>query len=433
MSERFFTLLCSCLERETIDFLFKCGITFLPYTTINRKTLLDYPKYIRYLDFVKLRQIINQLIAGDTARNLLELEISKMLFSRCTSILGLMLIDDLHPIHHFPRANQALSQLNEFQSKSEMNSLFFYGLSQICRNIQKLDVFYTRENSGLVTLIELQHELKYFTFSTDIYLDTPSSYYDSPCESIGNALILHKNSLILLEISGNGCISLEIIKELTNLRRLILGISSEEFEDFAHLENLKLPFLESLEVHYIIPSLKKLSKLIESTNGNLQIIFLGADLLADLGDIELYNKTIAKYCSKLKFVTIYLIDPSLYGLEGIFESCRNLEVINFIGWNDNIDGAKLLNIIRKFGSLNLSHLIFDGKSCLTPDALELFLETWKTRNQLSLSFYGLRSLPLSLELIGETFLDKGILKNFNVYEHDVNELVYNHYITIKRR
>ncbi|CAG8723234.1 13136_t:CDS:2, partial [Funneliformis mosseae] len=368
--------------RGTIDFLFKCGITFLPYTTINRKTLLDYPKYIRYLDFVKLRQIINQLIAGDTARNLLELEISKMLFSRCTSILGLMLIDDLHPIHHFPRANQALSQLNEFQSKSEMNSLFFYGLSQICRNIQKLDVFYTRENSGLVTLIELQHELKYFTLSTDIFLDTPSPYYDSPCESIGNALILHKNSLILLEISGNGCISLEIIKELTNLRRLILGISSEEFEDFAHLENLKLPFLESLEVHYIIPSLKKLSKLIESTNGNLQIIFLGADLLADLGDIELYNKTIAKYCSKLKFV------------------------INFIGWNDNIDGAKLLNIIRKFGSLNLSHLIFDGKSCLTPDALELFLETWKTRNQLSLSFYGLRSLPLSLELIGETFLDK---------------------------
>src|SRR2546421_4366177 len=112
--------------------------------------------------------IENQQFVYSTRRTyLIVQEIIKMFINQISSLKKLMNINNrtflnIMNFTHFPGARDCLTELSELDCDSDVNSEFFYQLSQICHSIQSLTInFGFGVSSGLRDLISSQNNLKH--------------------------------------------------------------------------------------------------------------------------------------------------------------------------------------------------------------------------------------------------------------------------------
>src|SRR5438045_4036805 len=104
-------------------------------------------------------------------------EDSKSLFSClmvnrlwCETVISILDIGSIkHQIFYFPEAKARLESLCELKCDTSIDSSYFYGLVRICQYIQRLIIInkYLKVNHGMVKLIEIQRNLKYFEWKDD--------------------------------------------------------------------------------------------------------------------------------------------------------------------------------------------------------------------------------------------------------------------------
>src|SRR6266498_1095335 len=88
---------------------------------------------------------------------------------KCLELKYLDMRSIKYQIFYFPEARTRLESLCELRCDTSIDYSYFYGLSHFCQNINKLIIVNvdTKPNHGIVKLIEIQKNLKYFEWKDD--------------------------------------------------------------------------------------------------------------------------------------------------------------------------------------------------------------------------------------------------------------------------
>ncbi|GET04891.1 hypothetical protein GLOIN_2v1791318 [Rhizophagus clarus] len=191
-----------------------------------------------------------------------------------------------HQIFYFPGAKACLESLCELKCDTSIHHSYFYELSQSCQHIQRLiiDKININPNHGIVKLIEVQRNLKYFEWN-DVY----NEYMVDHCEDIFLALgkkVLPKFFKLKTLISDD---YISLIKELEQLKKQ------------AYYHNLEILNLKRCD-------LNTFSSIIENSGECLKkILFRPHDII------------------KCHFMEILLFLFHLIELENLLKFCKNLK------------------------------------------------------------------------------------------------------------
>ncbi|RIA99716.1 hypothetical protein C1645_746529 [Glomus cerebriforme] len=252
---------------------------------------------------------------------------------------------------------------------------FFCQLSQICHNIQSLNITFGEEISdGIADLISGQQNLKYLKIN---------ERHD--CEDLTNIIpLLSKlpNTLIKLKLCNGYHIPLSFISKFTNLQELLISIEYDASEDFIHhpfndfkeLQYVTFSQLRILEFPYSSPKCEYLIKFLE-INGKYLKEFQAIDCENSL------NLSISKFCPNLKSLCTQFMNNEMETAKLIFNNCKQLENIE-IWCSDSLLNEKiLLNTIAEFSPKNLCGLTYARNIMpeLSTNVLEFFFISWANR------------------------------------------------------
>src|ERR1043165_2131110 len=126
----------------------------------------------------------------------------------------------------FLDTGDCLKHLSKLSCCSSIHSEFFYQLSQICHNIQSLEILFENNISdGLTNLISAQKGLK--------HLDIYTYYYGKDLTPL-SLFAKHSSTLIKLNVKiPETYVPLSFIAKFTNLQELELTSYNEDaFNDF---------------------------------------------------------------------------------------------------------------------------------------------------------------------------------------------------------
>ncbi|CAG8463879.1 112_t:CDS:2 [Diversispora eburnea] len=284
-----------------------------------------------------------------------------------------------------------------FRCSSYISPTIFYGLAQICRNIEDLTVeFCDRDHDGVNSLIRVQKEMKYFECKLI------NGGEEQCCQLLGNALKSQAHSLLKLDLGKQSCIPLIVIPDFTYLCYLRFGLSSEISEETAeYLKKAKLPNLVTLIIDGDPVRSDILESLIIGTNGNFQKLHMSGWCPDGIDDPGYILPVLSGYCPKLKILTIWIDEDDYEELEVLLNICQELECIYLRCANMYTDEPELFNILKRVEMPNLSKLKLED--CWLVDqayAFEEFLRCRKNREDVK---------PISLEVVGyinsEMYLD----------------------------
>jgi len=243
----------------------------------------------------------------------------------------------------YPGARDCLKNLPNFYCRSDIHPGFFNQLSQICHNIQYINITFENKISyGLKDLISVQKNLKFFIMR--IY----------NCEDLTNLIHLlskFSDTLIKYELNeqlfgGNYNMPLSFIAKYTNLKELVLSfdIYSDSFKCFKNLEFVTFPQLEILEFPFIHPRIEELIKFLENNGKNLKKFRIYCI------DDSLYL-AIANFCSNLRRL-FTMESNNLELLKKIFNSCKHLKNIGIRCGDNNLNDKEVLETITNYSSRN---------------------------------------------------------------------------------
>src|SRR6266536_2444243 len=162
--------------------------------------LFDYLSFCRSINVDILNTIIS--IGSSTLYNqfLLQREIYSLLIKKCPELKYLNIGLIKHQIFYFPEAKNRLESLCELKCNTSIDPSYFYGLARVCQYIQRLIIISKNMmvNHGMVKLIEIQRNLKYFEWKDDFEDD---DYVEDPYEEILLALTKNADTLNYLIMS----------------------------------------------------------------------------------------------------------------------------------------------------------------------------------------------------------------------------------------
>ncbi|CAI2163509.1 4076_t:CDS:1 [Funneliformis geosporum] len=303
------------------------------------------------------------------------------------------------PITTYPGAKESLSTITEFVCSSNIDSVIFYHMSQICHNIESLSI--TLENvisNGLTDLISVQRNLKYL----DILHECNDVMYVPP-------LITNLNDTVTkLRLEGRYLIPLSFISKLTNLQELLLSFRFEGFED---MEYISLPNLQILKFYYNVLIPKPLTTFLENSGRNLRELDLH-----NTNDDSL-NLAVAKFCSNLKSLRTVIQDEESATLKMILKGCLQLESIYLLCGSTYLDESRLIEIIvdyspKYFHELNMDY-VGDLEHQLFSIALAPVFKRWTYRTPkitLSLFIVGFCGIRRASKRVIIDFHKLGIIK-----------------------
>ncbi len=357
---KIFNTLIACLPDESKDLLFKNGI-FIS-TPTSKLPLFNYPS------FCKVLSIIDLIIITGGGSFILE-EILKMYMKQISSLKRLIYNLDIYYTKipnfiNFPGAKDCLKNLSELRCSSNINSEFFYQLSQICHNIQLLTIeISTNSLDRLNDLISSQNNLKSISFIGCI----------CEYENVDNTkLSLTKNSNTLTKLYLQKISPLSFLTELTNLQELTLTLVEKKVEDFEVIQHVTFPHLQILKfIDDVYPKIETLIKFLENSGKNLRKFQVGK-----------CNKSlslaIGEFCPNLESLhTILMFD--IKSLAVIFRGCQQLESLKTLCSKTYLKGKKLLEIVAKYSPENFHELKLHNYVELDPNDLETFFMSWKKR------------------------------------------------------
>src|SRR6266536_785160 len=185
------------LSDDIKEFLTKQGIQ-LPSVS-HQPLLFDYLTFCRSININTMNTIISTGSSLAYNQFLLQQEFYNLFMKKCPEVKCLDMRSIKHQIFYFPEAKARLESLCELKCDTSIDSSYFYGLSYICQCIQRLIIFNVnpKANHGIVKLVEVQKNLKYFEWKDDF---EENDYFTDPYEEILLELEKKADSLNHLKI-----------------------------------------------------------------------------------------------------------------------------------------------------------------------------------------------------------------------------------------
>jgi hypothetical protein len=399
----------------------------------TQKPLFNYASFCKIIDSGKINFMVYHSIKDNNLNHLsdyheylVEQEILKLLINNTSKLKCLIICYKSHPIALYPNSYISLSQLSELHCNTSIESTVFYGLSQLCRNIEKLIIEgYNDENEGLITFIKQQINLRKVKF----YEDDDEPYAQGKCSRIGCALATKVSSIKELDIGKTAITFPPALLEdfQDNLTIFKFGINYDTIDaaladDLENvLRNISIPNLQQLIIYNSCPPFDIVAKIVEKSKGDIRKISIG-DYDSDEDD-DILISTIAKNCPKLEYLMIW-VGENLKELTGLFKECKQLKglVLQSI-WTiilkRNVD--ELLELIYDSASKQLRKFKMIGDWEISKDVLEKFLDNWKKQERKSLDLYITKSLICKGKNYYDDIISKykemGVIRNFGYEEY----------------
>ncbi|CAB4425913.1 unnamed protein product [Rhizophagus irregularis] len=302
-----------------------------------------------------------------------------------------------HQIFSFPEAKVRLESLCELKCDTSIDSSYFYGLSRFCQYIQRLIIVHIcpKPNDGIVKLIDVQKNLKYFEWKDDFDEDF---LVEDPYEKILLALEKKANNIDHLRIFFQFVDGLErksLQKILPKFQKLKTLMIEDDYYFFTEeqLNNLVYHDLEILNIEW--NGLNVLSSIIANSGGHLKkVLFKPYDTI-EIEDASFHKdslnfiRKIYENCPLIEYLSI-MFSPSkkhFAEFEKLLKVCKNLKSILLVITDTPDDetyyekiiesGDELLKVLISSAPTNLKEIRFFNHFKFSSKNLEEFLIKWK--------------------------------------------------------
>ncbi len=286
-----YNTLIACLPNESKKLLYKNKIIIL--TSTSKPPLFNYVTFIKKISINQIcDKIINLLENRQSITSegfdkiaLVTQEIFKMLMNQTLKKLNFFeFYKSRHlsngsryfsnssiyfsniPFTIYPGAIECLRNLSKFKCGSDLSSEFFCQISQICHNLQSLEIMIKDIISdGLTDLLSTQQNLK--------YLSTNNHSHNNNLAKIIPSITKLPNNLIKLHICKRrwSDLPLTFISKFTNLQELSFSFC-DLVGDFKTLQYIEFPRLQILKFN-VMYSNDELIKFLEINGKNLKEIY----------------------------------------------------------------------------------------------------------------------------------------------------------------
>ncbi|CAB4436709.1 unnamed protein product [Rhizophagus irregularis] len=391
-----FIIITSYLSDDIKEFLTRLGIQ-KPLVSYH-SLLFDYLSFCRSVDITIINSIISTGSSSTNHRLFLQQEFYGVFMKKCPELKYLDMKSIEHQIFYFPEAKLRFESLYELKCDTSIDFSYFYGLARISQYIQKLTIVNNIDkeaNLGIVKLIEVQKNLKYFEWKDDRY------YYSSnvdPYKEILLALVKKADTINHLKMifMHNDRTLQKVLPKLRKLKTLII-------DDFSYCneQQLKMCVYHDLEIFKIdYYDLKAASIIIENSGGRLKKFLLVSyelDFIDNFNeDTLVFTRKIYENCPSIEYLPL-AFSPSerhFSEFENLLKGCKNLKSLllivcdmeKVITEEKNLleIGDDLLKILVRSAPTSLREIIFLYDYKFSFEALEEFLEKWRDRPALSI-------------------------------------------------
>jgi hypothetical protein len=404
--------------------------------------LFDYLSFCRSINVEIINSIIS--VGSSLAYNqfCMQQEFYYLFMRKCQDLRYFDMKSIKHQIFHFPEANTRLESLCELKCDTSIDSSYFYGLSRSCQHIQRLVIvnIYTKLNHGIIKLIEVQKNLKYFKWS-DEFDNYPE---EDPYREILLALEKKADSLDHLII-----LSYEYAKDFddTFLQKILpkfhklktLAIDCFPYFTDEQVKILAYQYLEILNIELI--SLNGISSVIKNSGGRLKKILFRPHNIHDIefdginfneNSLDFIRK-IYENCPSIEYLSIAFFPSKEHfsEFEKLLKICKNLKSLLLVILNLDIEmetiekmknGEILLQILIKSAPTNLKEIrFFDDDFKFSLENLEEFFESWRGRTALSILTSDSLYEREDYKKLIDKYKNDGIIKDFRyVFCYRVN-------------
>ncbi|RIA88192.1 hypothetical protein C1645_775614 [Glomus cerebriforme] len=261
------------------EFLNSQGIQ-LP-SILHQSLLFDYFSFCESINIDIMNSII--CIGSSFIQFSLQQEFYNLIMRKCSELKYLDMGSSIkHQIYYFPEAKAHLKSLCELKCETCINYKFFYGLSRICQNIQRFVIINISPKTvytGLIKLIEVQKNLKYFEWRDDFLAN------DNLCPYEEVFLMLEKKADILnnlvINLKYRFFVHSTLQKIILKFHKLkLLMVNGYVLISKEPSSMLIYPDLEILHIDYI--TISAASSIIENSGGNLKEILLFNTLILNI-------------------------------------------------------------------------------------------------------------------------------------------------------
>ncbi|CAG8696951.1 9969_t:CDS:2 [Rhizophagus irregularis] len=338
-----------------------------------------------------------------------------------------------HQIYYFPEARLRLETLYELRCDTSIDYLYFYGLARLCQYIQRVIInnVNINTNHGIVKLIEVQKNLKYFEWIDD--LDECYDIRVDPYKEILLALGKNADTINHLELFFlySDRTPPKVYPKFHKVKTLIINYFGSLNE-----EQLKMCIYHDLEVlkigHY---DLNAASIIIENSGRNLKKIYLEFCIYYDYYDnfnehSHILIRKIHENCPSIKYLSL-IFPPSkqhFNEFEILLQMCQNLKSLLLIIFMNKIRneekhleyGEELLKILIRSSHNNLREIRFLYVK-FSLESLEEFFEKWRGRPALSIVTCNRIYKEDNYVKLINRYKNNGVIKDF-IYESHYNIL-----------
>ncbi|PKC01399.1 hypothetical protein RhiirA5_414734 [Rhizophagus irregularis] len=387
-----FIVIASYLSDDIKKSIAKLGIQLPSFT--HQSLLFDYLSFCRSINVYTIRIItfIGSFLAHD--QFLLQQEFYYLFMKKFPELKYLDMRSIRHQIFYFPEASLRFESLCELKCDTSIDSSYFYGLAQLCQYIQELIIINVDPTNlhGVVKLIEVQKNLKYFEWKDDhsmfdiVHASGPDQdFYNEVLFALekNSNNITHLNFYFIFIIYS----SLKVFPKFYRLKTLMTSFDSYDEEQ------LKLCTYRDLEIFKMNNcNLKAASIIIENSGGHLKKILIEPYELIEFIDSFSKNsfdfiRNIHKFCPLIEFLSLIFFPLDMYfaELEKLLKTCHNLKSLllfsmpyGVLSRKEILDyGENLLEVLIISTPINLKELRFCGNFEFSLETLEEFLERWE--------------------------------------------------------
>jgi hypothetical protein len=293
----------------------------------------------------------------------------------------------------------------------------------MCKSVEGLELFINESNNNdqIIKLIETPQKLYSVCFQTGRY-----RVEERFSKALENSLITHSDTIRHFRI--NKKLTTTILSSLKNLKSLDIGgsVSSE----WNHLEEVSLPFLQSLKSKGL--PINHLINLIESTKGHLTEISISNRSNSNENENNQMIRSIYKCSPNLRYLKLLFRSSDIPDLKYLLINCQSLiglYVLNYDLGPNEFDWDSLFQVLTTSSS---SKNLFKFKFCFHEapklDSLKLFFENWKGRRPMLLRTIRLIKSNNNNEYINfiENYKSNEIIENYYYGEgyEDVEDFVW---------
>ncbi|GBC07418.1 hypothetical protein RclHR1_07450006 [Rhizophagus clarus] len=441
-NKNYLFIIISCYIYDNIEkFVTEKGIQLSSGS--NQSLTFDYLSFCRSINVKVINSIISIGSSLPYNQFFMQQEFYSLIMRKCPELKYLNMGSIKHQIFYFPEAKVRLEYLYELKCDTSIDSSYFYGLSHFCQLIQRLTInnTYPKPNHGIVKLIEVQKNLKYFQWNDDFDDDHLT---EDPYEEIFRALEKKANSLnylrIFIHFNVNGIENTsiqEILPELYKLKTLIL----DDFLDFTEEQIERLRKMAYHELELIIINCNKLdiiSSIIENSGRCLKKITFRPYEIIDI-DFDSFNENslnfirkVYNHCHSIEYLSIVIpsLNEHFTEFEKLLKICQNLKSLLIVVVSDdeyahenlmNYEG-ELLKILIRSAPNNLKEIRFGDRIKFSLETLEEFFEKWRGRHAISLFTIDPIITGEDYRKLIDKYRDDGVIKDFKY-------LVYRELIT----